>query len=224
MIRVRTLSLALVLAWAACSRSSPPNPPSPSSIDPALEAAAVERTRVDEPMEILFDWNLRERDARFSGEGVARIEPDRARVDLFGPRGEGYLSAVLDGFQLKLSLGVESVPLPPPALFWSVLGVFRVPPGATLARAEQKDANTTLEYAASGDAWRFQLDNGALQHAEWTGSSAGRRTVELSRNANAELPSGALYRDWPAFLELRLTPKQVRKVNGFPAEIWTVRR
>jgi hypothetical protein len=175
-------------------------------------------------MQIWFDWNLRDRDARFSGQGVARIEADRARVDLFGPRGEGYLSAVLDGFEPRLSLGVEAVPLPPPALFWSVLGVFRAPPGATLVRAEQQGASITLEYGQASDRWRFQLENGSLQQAEWTGSSAGRRTVELDRSQNGDLPSGALYRDWPAFLELRLTPKEVRKVNGFPTEIWTLRR
>jgi hypothetical protein len=214
----------LAMTIAACGKATPPASPSPQTIDPALEAAAVAGTRVDTPMQIMFDWNLRDRDARFSGQGVARIEPDRARVDLFGPRGEGYLSAVLDGFDLELSLGVENVPLPPPALFWSVLGVFRAPPGATLARAEQQGGDVTLEYRAANDTWRFQMESGSLAHAEWTGSSAGRRTVELERGQNGELPSSALYRDWPAFLELRLTPKEVRKVNGFPAEIWTVRR
>jgi hypothetical protein len=38
------------------------------------------------------------------------------------------------------------------------------------------------------------------------------------------VPREATYRDWPAFLELKLVPTQVRNVNGFPADIWTLER
>jgi hypothetical protein len=199
--------------------------PAPQSVDPALETQAVTGTAISEPMQILFDWSLRDRDARFSGQGVARIEPNRARVDLFGPRGEGYLSAVLEDFALELSQGVaENVPLPPPALFWNVLGVFRSPPGATLINARQENQTVQLQYAAAADKWQFRFEAGSLRHAEWTGSGEGRRTVELDAENGDGLPGGVTYRDWPAFLELRLSPTEVRKVNGFPSEIWTLRR
>ncbi|HXE81147.1 MAG TPA: hypothetical protein VNK41_10375 [Vicinamibacterales bacterium] len=220
----RMATLLLLAGCLACGRA-PATTPAPQTIDPSLEAWAADTTAITEPMQVVFDWNLRDRDARFSGQGVARIEQNRARVDLFGPRGEGYLSAVLDGFQLSLSSGSpENVPLPPPALFWSVLGVFRAPPGASLVSAVRDGNEVELSYAASSDRWRFRFENDDLRHAEWTGSAEGRRTVELDAPNGDGLPAGAIYRDWPAFLELRLTPTETRKVNGFPGEIWTLRR
>lgn len=220
MVALPALAVAVACGGGQTAMPSPQQP-----VDPALETDAIARTAITEPVQILFEWNVRDRDARFSGQGVARVEANRARVDLFGPRGEGYLSAVLEGFELRTARGaVENAPLPPPALFWNVLGVFRSPPGATLVKSEQQNANVTLEYASASDRWRFQFESGMLRHAEWTGSGEGRRTVELGAEDKNGLPSGATYRDWPAFLELRLSPTEVRKVNGFPSEIWTLGR
>jgi hypothetical protein len=212
-------------ALAACAGRGATNSSPPRTIDPALEAEAIDLTATDQPLQIIFDWSLQDRDARFSGQGVARVEPPgRARVDLFGPRGEGYVSAVLDGEQLRFPPGVQNVPLPPPGLFWSVLGVFRPPAGATLNGAERRGETIELQYAQADDVWRFRLNGANLAQAEWTGSGEGRRTVVLDGEDPSGVPRQATYRDWPAFLELRLSPTEVRKVDGFPSDIWTLTR
>ena len=216
------------LVLAACGSRGGNGPgaiPAPQQIDPAIETEAVSSTARTAPVQILFSWNVTDRDARFTGEGVARVAPpDRARVDLFGPRGEGYLSAVVEGDELRLPSGAANVPLPPPELFWNVLGSFRPPDGAELVGAARDNTTTRLEYANGDDRWKFTLEDGTLRRAEWTGDGQGRRTVELTGRDSLGLPIGATYRDWPAFLELRLTTKEVRNVNGFPSEIWTLRR
>lgn len=211
-----------VSALVACTGGT--SPPTPRTIDPTLEADAVSATALSVPIHIVFDWSLQDRDARFSGQGVARIEGDRARVDLFGPRGEAYLSAILNGMDLQLPAGVQSVPLPPPALFWSVLGVFKPPGGGTLAAAERDNGDWRLEYTATDQVWRFQLADSSLKRAEWTGGGEGRRSVELQPEDPNGVPREATYRDWPAFLELRMSLVKVETVNGFPSETWTLRR
>lgn len=218
-------SLILVAAVAGCaSGGAAPAPPAAGPPDRALEAEAVSSTGLGQPLELVFAWRLAEREARFTGRGVARIEGDRARVDLFGPRGESYLSAVLVDRELHLPSGLESVPLPPPDLFWSVLGIFRPPPGVELAVARDEGRTRRLEYRRAGDRWLFRLDAGRLTEAEWTGSSEGRRTVKLEGYHARGVPVKATYRDWPAFVELEMTLGEVREVDGFPNEIWTIGR
>ncbi|NIP78984.1 MAG: hypothetical protein GWM90_07200, partial [Gemmatimonadetes bacterium] len=75
----------------------------PETVDPSAAADAIARTAPDRPLRVRFDWRILDGEARFSGEGVARIEPPyRARLDLFGPQGEGYLSAALVAGELRL--------------------------------------------------------------------------------------------------------------------------
>ena len=85
-MRVTTGIFALTAAIAAASctaRSAVPERP----IVRELETEAVRATAPSAPLHILFDWTAREPDARFTGRGVARVEPPyRARLDLFGPR------------------------------------------------------------------------------------------------------------------------------------------
>jgi hypothetical protein len=187
-----------------------------------VEAGVLEAGGIDQPLEIAFDWTLQEQESRFSGQGLARISPPfRARVDLFGPRGEAVLSAALVDDELRLPGGAQDAPLPPPALFWTVLGVFRAPEGATLAGAEG-GPNPVLSYRRGEDVWTFQFEGDRPAKSEWTGRAEGRRTVEISGDASHGLPTQVTYRDWPAFRELRLTVKRVLEVNEFPPEIWSV--
>jgi hypothetical protein len=118
--------------------------------------------------------------------------------------------------------GADGSELPPPPLFWTVLGVLRPPPGAELVGAAADGDRTELRYGAPGDAWAFRLEDGRLTRAEWTGTGSGRRTVELSGRTSAGTPGEAVYRDWPAFLELELSAKQVTEVDGFPDDTWTL--
>jgi hypothetical protein len=213
-------TVVLAAAVIACAGAGA----APRVVEPQIEAEKVAASVLERPLEIVFDWTLQEREARFAGQGVARIAPPHhARVDLFGPRGEAYLAAVLVDFELRLPQGVGDVPLPPPSLFWSVLGVFRPPPGARLAATARNGEGSELEYEREDDVWKFRFHGDRLDRAEWVGSSDGRRTVEISGDASHGLPTQAVYRDWPAFRELRLTVKRVLEVDDFPAEIWVVR-
>ncbi|MGH7500398.1 MAG: hypothetical protein ACREL7_01445 [Longimicrobiales bacterium] len=222
-MRMNGCWLAASAVVIACTNAGGGGPsPAPANVDPAVEAAVVAATGIERPLEIEFDWTLQEQESRFNGKGLARIAPPyNARVDLFGPRGEAVLAAALVEDELRLPAGTEDAPLPPPALFWTVLGVFRAPAGATLAGTES-GTNRVLEYTLDRDAWTFRFEGDRPAKAEWTGESEGRRTVEISGDASHGLPTTAVYRDWPAFRELRLTVKRVLEVDGFPPEIWSL--
>ncbi|MGH7469988.1 MAG: hypothetical protein ACRENP_18720 [Longimicrobiales bacterium] len=198
-------------------------PQSPSGeADPAAEARAVQSTQLRAPLRLIFAWSLQDRDARFAGEGVTRLEPPyRARLDLFGPRGEGYLSAALVDFDLRLPPGTTSEVLPPPALFWTVLGVFRAPQSARLVSTRGDSTTSELVYRAGNQTWTFSLVNGRLQRAEWQGPEQGRQTVEIKEFGERDLPARVVYRDWRAFRELSLTLTRVYDAESFPPEIWT---
>jgi hypothetical protein len=192
------------------------------TVDPALATRAVQSTQLRSPLRLVFEWSLQDREARFSGEGVTRLEPPyRARLDLFGPRGEGYLSAALVDFDIRLPAGATNEVLPPPTLFWSVLGVFRAPESAQLVTTRGDSAATELVYRAQDQTWTFSLANGRLQRAEWQGPDQGRQTVEIKEYGARDLPARVVYRDWRAFRELSLTLTQVYDAQSFPPEIWT---
>ena len=127
--RLRTAACTLLWATslAACApRTAVPVAPD-APVDTALVEEALAATAPRAPLHVTFDWSLQEPDGRFSGQGVIRMEPpDRARLDLFGPRGECYLTAVLDGEQLQIPASAQPL-LPPPAFLWATLGVFREP-------------------------------------------------------------------------------------------------
>jgi hypothetical protein len=210
---------ALQVSVSACAAQTRSMPAAPDSV---LEASAVARTQLRTPLRLVFDWSLQDRDARFSGEGATRLEPPyRARLDLFGPRGEEYLSAALVDFDLRLPPGATAEVLPPPALFWSVLGVFRAPEGAQLVGARGDSSASELRYRAGDQTWTFVLEQGRLQRAEWQGPAQGRQTVEIREYGQRDLPGRVVYRDWRAFRELTLTLNQVYDAQPFPAEIWT---
>jgi hypothetical protein len=193
-----------------------------SAVDPALEARAVQSTQLRSRLRVVFNWSLQDRDARFSGEGVTRLEaPYKARLDLFGPRGEGYLSAALVDFDLRLPPGATANLLPPPALFWAVLGVFRAPQGAQLISASGDSTSSKLRYRAGDQTWTFSLASGRLRRAEWEGPAQGRQTVEIADYGARDLPARVVYRDWRAFRELTITLTQAYDADPFPPDTWT---
>ncbi|MGH7577077.1 MAG: hypothetical protein ACREM1_18370 [Longimicrobiales bacterium] len=186
------------------------------------ETEAVAGTSLDQPLHVLFSWRIEEPDGRFSGHGATRVEPPHhARLDLFGPRGEAYLMAALVDMELRLPAGADGRTLPPPALLWAALGMFRPPDGARLTGTAREGETTRLDYVRDDERWMFRLEGGRLRWAEWTRSD-GRRTIELEGDAEHGLPRQAVYRDWPAFRELRLTVDEVNATQGFDDEIWTV--
>lgn len=213
----RILAAAPLLAACAARSAPPAGPPDPELAREAVEATAPRRT-----VQILFDWNVRERDARFSGRGVARVQsPYHARLDLFGPRGEGYLTAALVQDDLRLPPAAQDAPVPPPPLLWSALGVLRPPADAELLGTERDGAVLRLEYGNGAGRWRYRLEGGQLLYAEWLPADGGRHTVELRPGEGDGPPREARYRDWAAFVELVLMLDAVEDAPPFPPEIWT---
>jgi hypothetical protein len=230
--RVRFSDFAAIVALTALSSGCAGSPPEATEIRPAVSTAEMnaeivreveEGTALNRPMVIRFDWSLKEEGAVFSGKGVSRIAPPyRARVDLFGPRGDAYLSAALVDSDLRVPGGVtDKVPLPPAPLFWSVLGVFRAPAGAVLKEATRsRDGHRIrLIYTEPGSTWTFDYATGKLRHAEWQNERTGKQTVDLVVGDDA--PEQASYRDWPAFRELTLKLTEAGNSEAHPDEIWT---
>lgn len=219
--RRNACAVLALLSLIGCASAAPE--PDRRVIQPGVEERVVAETAPARSRRTVFDWTFRDRDARFTGKGVARTEPAyRGRLDLFGPRGEGYLQAVLIGDSLRLPSGVAAAPLPPPALLWSTLGVVRPPRGVELVHATAGDDRTELVYSAGDERWRYVLSGGRLQLAEHDRPKLGRETVELEYKEGLAVPARSVYRDWAAFRELVLTVDEVNDVDTFPPETWTL--
>jgi hypothetical protein len=211
---VAVVSTAAVLA--ACAAATPgAGPPDP---DAAARLAAA--TAPDRRLHVVFDWDMRDRDARFNGRGVLRLDlQHRARVDLFGPRGETLSAAIVDGEQMRVVPAGTDALLPPPALLWAALGVFRQPVDAPLTGTTHADGRWVLEYGRDDVRWRFRFEEDRLRSTEWT-ARGGRRTVELSGAAAFGLPAVAAFRDWTEFRELTLRVTDVEERTEFAPDVW----
>jgi len=223
----RSVAIASVLATASCASSGSFASGGPA---PLIAQRLVEATAVSAPMHVTFDWSLRDREARFNGAGAARVQPPyRGRLDLFGPRGELYLVAAIDGNNMELPVGAERDALPPPALLWAALGVLYPPDGARLTGTSTSGSSageqeTRLEYQLGDERWRFRLVGDMLRSAEWQNGSDGRRTVELEGTVSPGLPQRARYRDWIAFRELELNIRTAEPTDAFSDDVFRVPR
>lgn len=222
------LALA-VLGCTACAAARPAEGPAGADAggnavaSAALEREVVDATAPDRPLRVRFAWSLRDRDAHFEGNGVARIEPPyRVRLDLFGPRGELYAAVAIVNGELRVPPQSADAPIPPPSLLWSTLGVLLPPAGAQLVATRREGARLHLEYRGERGRWRFEVEDQRLRHAGWEPTDGGQHTVELEGTAPFELPEQAVYRDWAAFRELSLTLDEVEHVEPFPPETWVL--
>lgn len=217
----------VVLLSAACASSGGFAEGGPA---PLIAQRLVEATAVSEPLHVTFDWSLRDREARFSGSGAARVQPPyRGRLDLFGPRGEVYLVATIERGSIQLPAGADREALPPPALLWAALGVLYPPDGAELtgtstSTGTAEEQETQLEYRLGEERWRFRLVGDMLRSAEWQNGSDGRRTVELEGTGGPGLPQRARYRDWIAFRELELNIRTAEPTEAFSDDVFRVPR
>ncbi len=194
------------------------------SADAGVARAAIAATAPQRPLKLVFDWSLQDRDARFSGKGAARVEPPyHARLDLFGPRDESYLSAAVVGEELHIPQAAEAqaAVVPPPALLWTALGVLNPPTDARLSGVRRAGDQTELEYTRGPERWRFTLVDERLSRVQFDRSGAGRLTVELKGTGPLGLPKQAIYRDYAAFRTLTLTLDRADEAEPFPPEIWT---
>src|SRR5690606_31960801 len=76
-------AMTAMIAVSACAAGTGATGVPDPQAEQRLESATVPAQRV----QVLFDWAMTDRDARFSGRGVLRVDSGyRVRVDLFGPR------------------------------------------------------------------------------------------------------------------------------------------
>lgn len=211
----RALLAVLALGVTGCATSG-----LPETLDPDVAAAAIRQTAPDRPLQAVFDWVILDGEARFTGSGAARIEPPyRARLDLFGPTGEGYLSAALVGKDLRLPPGTPAERLPPPAMLWAALGVVTPPDEAVLVGTRVTAERTELYYDVGESRLRYTIAAGRLVSARWDGP--GRRmTLALEGRVEPGLPREAFFRDPSAGMELKLNVETVDEVDPYPPEIW----
>lgn len=215
MDRVRIAALAVATLLVGCAGRGVP-----ATVDPAAADRAVRETAPDRPLRVVFEWRILDGEARFAGDGVARIEdPYRARLDLFGPKGEGYLSAALVGTELRLP-GEPDRALPPPAMIWSVLGVVNPPEDAELRGTRQNGDELELHYAVDGSRLLYVLRGPRLRLVEWRGG--GRHMVVELEAAADGMPVAAAYRDWSRGTELHIGVGTVEEVESYPPDIWTL--
>jgi len=228
MTRLRLLGLALPLAALAAACAAPPPPPPPPTIDAQGLALRLEaRGQLQEPTRIFFEWSLSDRDARFRGRGVARLEPPyKARLDLFLANGETAVRAALVGDELQLPPGAPEGLIPPAELLWGTLGVFKPSAQARLRGAEAlSDGRTALHYARpDGIEVRYVVGAGGVQEVERLRDGSVVEALALGTPDDSRYPSEATYRNLAAFRELRLTRQGVEQVESYPPDIWEVVR
>ncbi len=184
---------------------------------------ALIATMPETPVQITFDFRLKEADLRFEGRGVARVEPPyRVRIDLFSNRGEGLFRAALVGSDLRVPPGVPRELAPPPALLWAALGVFRPDSGLRLEEGRGAgNGRVTLRYRGdAGEDLRFYLANGLLTRAEIHEGGHLIEEVDLELDESSENVVETVYRNRALFLELTFSLKSVETVDSFPSEIW----
>jgi hypothetical protein len=221
----RAAALALLLATACASPPPPPPPPAPRLDAEPIALRLEGETELHEPVRIFFTWSMSDRDARFQGRGVARIEPPyKARLDLFLGSGETVARAALVGDELRLPPGAPQGVIPPAEMLWATLGVFRPGMNIELLGAEQlPDGRTRLRYRRpDGVDLRYTVRGQRIEEIERLRGGTAVERVTLTAEAADRYPSQATYRDLAAFRELKLTRERVEQVEAFPPDIWEV--
>ena len=108
----RTIIVAGVVAVTGCM---PKQAAVVAPVPDALGAASVlqDQTRLEDPIRILFVWELNDAGVGVKGRGVARVAPPyRARLDLFLDNGELVIRAALVDGELRLPAGAPNDILP----------------------------------------------------------------------------------------------------------------
>jgi len=218
------MSILILVGGQGCgSPNEPPGVPLPEMDLEAVAEAALAGTMPDSPVQINFDFRLREADLRFEGRGVARVEPPyRVRIDLFTNQGDGLFRAALVDSDLRVPPGVPRELAPPPSLLWAALGVFR-PDSKLRLEGGRGSGNglVTLRYGGgAGEDLRFMLEEGLLTRAEIHEDGHLIEEVDLDLDESSETVVETVYRNRALFLELTFSLKSVETVESFPPEIW----
>jgi len=217
-------ALALV-ALAACG------PRRPAVIAPIVDADGTaariqSESGLDEPLQIVFSWQLNEGGQRVQGRGVARVEPPyKARLDLFLNNGETVISAAMVDGDLRLPDGAPADILPPPDLMWGALGVFRPQAETRLLGADLLEGDATrLRYAYDdGTELHYEVAHGSVRTLEVVDRGRVVQRVQLEPEAGDRYPAEATYRNMADFRELKLERESLRVVGPFDPKIWDPR-
>jgi hypothetical protein len=173
---------------------------------PNTELPAIHR-------QIVFDWELVDRDVTGKGEGVARVAgPDSARLDLFLAGGLGSGAAILIADSLSIpGSGLPRRFIPPPPLLWAALGRVAIP--ALPDTAARVDGELLRVDIGRPVGWRLTFHRDSLVRLERIRDGRIAEWVERSGNI-------VHYRSEEARRALSLTIKRAQEVPPFDASIW----
>ncbi len=163
--------------------------------------------------QIVFDWELVDRDVTGRGEGVARVAgPDSARLDLFLGGGFGSGAAILIADSLRIpGSGLPRRFIPPPPLLWAALGRVALPAlRDTTARVDGELLRVDIGRPVG---WRLTFHGDSLVRLERIHDGRIAEWVERSGNT-------VHYRSEEARRALSLTIKRAQEVPPFDASIW----
>ena len=216
--------MAGLLAATGCAgsalRSAPPLPGADLEVEVAM---ASEASRLVQPVQLTFAWRAREPDFRHEGFGVARVEPpDKARLDLFLDNGEAAAIAALVGDDLRVPAGLPLELVPPPALLWAALGVFRPGAGTEVLDGRRADGAMELRFALpGGDLLRFHMQGRrVMEAAVLRGGDEVERVAVAGYGEDAAYPAEATYRNLRDYRELELRLESFEHVDPFPPHTW----
>jgi hypothetical protein len=163
--------------------------------------------------QIVFNWDLDDRDMSGRGEGVARVaSPDSARLDFFLSGGLGNGAAVLIGDSLRTPGGdMARRFIPPPTLLWAALGRVALPnlPDTVI----RVDGATLRADIGSPVTFRLTFDHDSLVRAERVD---GGRVAEWVERSGSRMR----YRNEGARRSLQLVVTRTEHPPGFDASIW----
>lgn len=163
--------------------------------------------------QIVFDWELVDRDVTGRGEGVARVAgPDSARLDLFLGGGFGSGAAILIADSLRIpGSGLPRRFIPPPPLLWAALGRVALPAlSDTTARVDGELLRVDIGRPVG---WRLTFHRDSLVRLERIHDGRIAEWVERGDNV-------IHYRSEEARRALTLTIKRAQEVPPFDASIW----
>ena len=215
----------LALAGVGCAPPAAAPAGAPVADADSLVREVLTATTPAGPRQATFTWRMDEAGSVVQGRGAIRyVAPERMRVDLFGPRGETYLTAALVDGEFRLPPNAaRGIELPSPVLLWGALGVLAPPRGAELRSATATDSTARLEYRTSdGETFRFDVDlqpAPRLRAVERSGGSGVLETVRVEQSPEHQ-PSRTIYLDRSAYRELVLETESIRDVASFPESIW----
>lgn len=222
---VRTAgALPYLLAVTGCAGSALQSAPllPRAEVDSEVRITG-EASRIERPVQLTFEWRAREPGFRDEGIGVARVAPpDKARLDLFLDNGETAAIAALVGDDLRVPGGLPLELVPPPALLWAALGVFRPGAGAEVLEGRRADGATELRFSLpGGDLVRFLMrDRRVVEAAVLREGAEVERVVVAATGQGSAYPAGATYRNLRDYRELELRLESFEHVDPFPTHIW----